>query len=101
VTQVTLRFVATRASAILPIAMSAAALGLLVLAMATGFGVSPNGDEGTAAHLWQLLMVGQLPAIGYFFLRWLPSAPREGMIVLAVQLGAGLAAAAPVLLLHL
>jgi hypothetical protein len=101
VSQVTLRFVATRASAIVPIAMSLAALALFLLVLATGFGVSHDGDEGTAAHLWQLLMAGQLPVIGYFVLRWLPSAPHEILVVLAAQLGAGLAAAAPVFLLHL
>ena len=99
--QVTLRFVATRASALVPIAMSLLALGVLVLALGTGFGVSHDGDEGTAAHLWQLLMAGQLPVICYFLLRWLPAAPHEGFVVLAAQLGAGLAAAAPVFLLHL
>ena len=98
---VTLRFIATRASAILPIAMSFAALGVLVLALTVGFGRSPDADEGTAAHLWQLLLAGQLPVICYFFLRWLPVAPREGLMVLAAQLGVGLAAAAPVFLLHL
>jgi hypothetical protein len=97
----TLRFVATRPSALLPIAMSIAGLGLLALALTTGFGVSVNGDEGAAARLWQLLMAGQIPLIAYFALRWVSAAPREGSIVLAAQLAAGLAAAAPVFLLHL
>jgi len=101
VSQVTLRFVATRVSAIAPIAMSLAALALLLLVLATGVGVAHDGDEGTAAHLWQLLMAGQLPVVGYFIVRWLPSAPHERLVVLAAQLGAGLAAAAPVFLLHL
>ena len=81
--------------------MSIAALGVLLLALTTGFGRSPNADEGAAAHLWQLLMAGQIPVIAYFALRWLPAAPREGIAVLAAQLASGLAAAAPVFLLHL
>ena len=81
--------------------MSLAAIGLLVAALMFGFGRSPDGDEGTAAHLWQLLMAGQLPVIAYFALRWLPTAPREGATVLAAQAVAALAAAAPVFLLHL
>ena len=81
--------------------MSLAAIGLLVAALLFGFGRSPDGDEGTAAHLWQLLMAGQLPVIAYFALRWLPTAPREGAMVLATQLVSLLAAAAPVFLLHL
>jgi hypothetical protein len=46
-------------------------------------------------------MAGQIPLIAYFALRWVSAAPREGSIVLAAQLAAGLAAAAPVFLLHL
>jgi hypothetical protein len=97
----TVRFVATRASAIVPIAMSLAALGVLAAALLLGWGQSRDGDEGTAAHLWQLLMAGQLPVIAYFALRWLSVAPREGVIVLTAQIGAAFAAAAPVFLLHL
>ena len=81
--------------------MSIAALGVLLLALTTGVGRSPDADEGAAAHLWQLLMAGQIPVIAYFALRWLPAAPREGIAVLAAQLASGLAAAAPVFLLHL
>ena len=101
VVAVTIRFLATRASALLPIAMSFAAMGVLIFALTTGFGRSPDGDEGAAAHLWQLLMAGQIPVIAYFVLCWLPDPPREGLAVLATQLAAGVAAAAPVFLLHL
>ena len=97
----TLRFLATRASAVLPIAMSLAALGVLAGALLLGWGRSPDGDEGAAAHLWQLLIAGQVPVVAYFALRWLPAAPREGLVVLAAQLGAVVIAAAPVFLLHL
>jgi hypothetical protein len=97
----TLRFVATRASAFVPIAMSLAAIGVLAAALFLGWGRSPDGDEGAAAHLWQLLMAGQIPIIGYFIVRWVVTDPRDGLPILAAQLGAGLAAAAPVFLLHL
>ena len=97
----TLRFVATRTSAFVPIAMSAGALAVLAWALLVGVTHPADGDEGTAAHLWQLLMAGQLPVILYFVFRWLPAAPREGLIVLTAQVSAGLAAAAPVFLLHL
>jgi hypothetical protein len=98
---VTLRFVATRASAIVPILMSIAALAVLALALSTGFGVSSDGDEGTAAHLWQLLIAAQIPIIGYFALRWMSVAPRGGLVVFAARIGAGIAATIPVFLLHL
>ena len=81
----TLRFVASRVSALLPIGMSLSAIGVLVAALLYGWGVSNIGDEGAAAHLWQLLMLGQIPVIGYFALRYVTQAPREGAIVLAAQ----------------
>jgi hypothetical protein len=89
-----------RPSAIIPLAMSLAALGL-VLGHTALFGVTHEADEGTAAHLWQLLMAGQIPVIAFFAVTWLPRTPRPALIVLALQLLAGLAAAAPVFLLRL
>jgi len=80
--------------------MSLAALALLLVNVAI-FGVVHEADEGTAAHLWQLLMAGQLPFIAYFAIRWLPSAPKQALMILGVQLAAGLAACAPVHLLQL
>ncbi len=85
-------------SAFLPVAMSSAAL-LLVLAQVATVGVEPQADEGAVAHLWQLLMVAQLPLIAYSGVRWLPSAPRQGLIVLLTQLAFALVAAMPVVLL--
>jgi hypothetical protein len=58
-------------------------------------------DEGAAAHLWQLLMVGQLPLIAWFLLRWLPKEWRSALPVLAAQSVALALAAAPVALLGL
>ncbi len=55
----TLSTMLRRPSAFLPLAMSLAALGL-VLTVVSIFGVVHETDEGTAAHLWQLLMAGQL-----------------------------------------
>jgi len=82
-------------SAFLPMAMSLAALGL-VLGHIAIFGVVREADEGTAAHLWQLLMAGQVPVVAYFALKWLPEAPGKALRVLALQFAAALAACAPV-----
>ncbi len=82
-------------SALLPIAMSVAALAV-VLGHIAIFGVVRETDEGTAAHLWQLLMAGQIPAVAYFSLRWLPRAPVQALCVLALQAVAATAACAPV-----
>ena len=87
-----------RPSALIPLAMSVAALGL-VLGHIAMFGIARQPDEGTAAHLWQLLMAGQVPVVAFFAIRWLPRRPRKALLVLGLQAAAGLAAAAPVFVL--
>ena len=84
-----------RPTAVLPIALSLAAL-TLVLGYAAIFGTARQEDEGTAAHLWQLLMAGQLPIIAFFAFKWLPIEPRQTLLILACQIGAAAAAAFPV-----
>jgi len=85
-------------SAFVPPAMSLAALALVISHIATT-GVGREADEGTAARLWQLLLAGQIPVIAFFAVKWLPCCPRQAILVLAFQAAAGVAAAAPVLLL--
>ena len=87
-------------SAFLPVTMSLAALATLLVALAAGHAV-PETDEGTAAHIWQLLMGGQVPIVAYFAIKWLPRAPRQTLYVLALQAGAALASMAPVFFLKL
>ena len=82
-------------SALLPIAMSLAAL-ILVIGNVAIFGVVHEADEGGAAHLFQLLMAAQVPIVAYFALKWLPLVPGQALCVLALQAGAALAAFAPV-----
>ncbi|HVB37942.1 MAG TPA: hypothetical protein VND92_05360 [Vicinamibacterales bacterium] len=89
-----------RPSAFLPVVISLAALAT-VLGHLWLFGAAREADEGTAAHVWQLLMAGQLPIVAFFAIRWLPRTPRQALQVLALQLAAGLAALAPVYLLNL
>jgi hypothetical protein len=93
------RTVTRTPSAYLPILMSLAAV-ITVLAHIAVAGTAPQPDEGAAARLWQLLMALQLPVIAYFAIRGLPRAPRCALLVLALQVGAALAAAAPVFLQH-
>ncbi len=85
-------------SAFLPLAMSLAALAL-VLGHAATFGVVHEADEGAAAHSFQLLMAAQIPVVVFFAINWLPRAPRQTLHVLALQAGAALAAFAAVFLL--
>src|ERR1700733_9326620 len=60
------RAILKQPSAFIPLAMSLAALGVLASAAIYGIlhgagGIIRQPDEGTAAHLWQLLIAGQLP----------------------------------------
>src|SRR5437867_1898406 len=87
-----------RPSGFLPLVMSSIALSLVLAHIAT-VGVEPQADEGAAAHIWQLLMVAQLPPLAYVAIRWVPFAPKQGLIVLLTQLAFALVAATPVLLL--
>jgi uncharacterized membrane protein HdeD (DUF308 family) len=82
-------------SGFIPMAMSLAALALVVGHIAI-FGVVHEADEGTTAHLWQLLMAGQVPVVAYFAVKWLPQTPGNALRVLALQFVAALAACAPV-----
>ena len=77
-------------SAYLPLVMSLSALAL-VLAHAAVYGVIHEADEGTAAHVWQILMAAQLPIVAYFLLKWLPSRPKESLQILALLAGTWLA----------
>lgn len=82
-------------SAWLAMAMPLAAL-VLVLGHAAIFGVVHEADEGTAAHLFQILIVAQVPVGIYFAVKWLRRAPRQTLCVLALQAGATIAAFAAV-----
>jgi hypothetical protein len=87
-------------SAFLPFVFSLCALLTLVVHLAL-FGVVHETDEGTAAHIWQLLMAGQIPIIAFFAIKWLTRAPKQAIFILALQAVAALAALAPVYILKL
>src|SRR5437588_12988027 len=89
-----------RPSAFILVFMSLLALALVFVSVAL-FGVAREADEGATAHLWQLLMAGQVPVVAFFALRWLPRAPRPAFAVLSLQVLALLAALSPVYFLHL
>lgn len=82
-----------RVSAVTPVIMSLAACAIVLVVVATGR-QPHDADEGTAAHLFQLLVVLQLPVIVTF----VAIARRRGVSAiakpLACQIGAlGLALA--------
>jgi len=86
-------------SAFVPVVMSLGALAVVLVHLIRS-GTAPQPDEGTAAHLWQLLMALQIPIIAFFAIRWLPQSPRSALPVLALQAAAAVSALVPVYLLH-
>jgi hypothetical protein len=97
-----MKFVTTimHPSAFLPMAMSLAALALVIIHTAM-YGATRDADEGTPAHIFQLLLFAQVPIVAYFAIRWLPETPRQAIPIMALQAAAALAAIAPVLFLNL
>lgn len=84
-----------RPSALLPVLMSLFVVGMVVVHYAM-FGIVEEPDEGTPAHLFQLLMAAQVPLIGYFVIRWASEEPKAGARVVALQIAAAIAAFASV-----
>ena len=70
-------------SASLPVVMSALALAV-VIGHAAIYGVIHEPDEGAAAHIFQILMVAQIPFLGYFIYKWVSRSPRQFSSVLAL-----------------
>ena len=91
-----------RPSAFMPLAMSVAAL-VLVLAHVAVVGVvaARQPDEGATAHIFQLLLVVQVPLVAFFAIKWLPRAPRTYLPILALQAVAVIAALVPVYFFNL
>jgi len=86
-------------SGFLPVILSLCALATVAAFIAL-HGTAPQADEGVAAHIWQILMVAQIPIILFFAVTWVPRMPRQALPVLILQIGVALAAMAPVFLLH-
>lgn len=82
-----------RASLVLPLLLSAAAFVLVLANIVTG--VAPQPDEGASAHLWELLMLAQLPIIVTFLVTadWRTRLP---LARLGLQVAAFAAACVPV-----
>ena len=87
-------------SAFLPVAMSLVALAL-VLGHVALFGVVHEADEGTVAHVWQILMAMQVPIMAFFAIMYVPQKPKQALLVLALQIAAALTACTPVFFLKL
>src|SRR5262245_27740669 len=92
-------------SAHVPLTLSCVALATVLAAIASGATAPPppgvRPDEGVFAHIFQLLMVAQVPFILFFAIRWLRDSARPATQVLVLQAAAAIAALAPVFLLRL
>jgi hypothetical protein len=90
--QPTINFVTKQPSAFLPMAMSLTALAMVLgkigVDMVEAGHILREVDEGAIAHLWQLLMAGQVPILAFFALKWLPKSRGQALKVLALQAGA-------------
>ena len=84
----------------LPIAMSLIALSMMLIHFAL-FGIVHESHEGPAAHIFQILMVAQLPIVFFFAIKWLPPAPHQTLKLLVLQGGFVLVAISAVLFLTL
>ena len=89
-----------RPSAFVPIVMSLVALTVVAVHVAR-FGGAREADEGAAAHVWQFLMIAQIPVIVIFAGKWLRQTPREAGLIIALQFVAAAAAVFPIYLLGL
>lgn len=82
-------------SAWFPIACSVTAVGLVMGHHAVFGAVQASG--GSAAQVFQMLMVAQAPVILYFLVRYVPRRPRAALYTLLLQALAAAAAFAAVI----
>jgi len=87
-----------RPSAFIPLLMSLVAIAMVVVHAAV-VGIIHEKDEGTLAHIFQILMVVQIPVAVYFLLSWVEKKPKQTLRIIALQAVAWLAAIAAVFFL--
>lgn len=92
-------FILKRPSAYFPIVMSIGALTIPWIWVFV-FGPDPSGDEGVAAHVFQILTFGQMPIVLYFVFRWVLQKPKETLMALVLQVILIVLAFVPVYLLE-
>lgn len=94
--------VVKRPSAWVPVGMSLTAI-MMVLGYVAVFGITrnPQGDEGMAARIFQLLLAGQVPIMMFLAIKHWPQKPKETLEILVVQIAAALGAWGLVFVLEL
>lgn len=86
--------------AFIPMVFSLAAFAMTTMILTVN-GVVHESDEGTYAHLFQLLMAASLIMSAAFLFRWLARDPWQTLRILAIQIAVALLALAPVFYFHL
>lgn len=71
-------------SAFAPLAMSCAAFITVLLHLHLS-GLAQEADEGAAAHIFQMLIVAQIPFTAFFAWRFVPMAPKSAVTVILLQ----------------
>ena len=87
-------------SAYLPLMMSVLAL-ILVLASVLLFGSARQADEGAAAHLFQMLVIGQVPLVVWSLLQRIGRDSALGLQIFGLQAAFLAVALFPVWYFHL
>jgi hypothetical protein len=89
-----------RVSRTAPQIMSLVALVVCAVAWA-GIVRDPQGDEGPMAHIYQLIMVGQIPLMTFFLVTVTRRGRRQNLPVVGLQIALWISALAAVPLLGL
>jgi len=74
--------------ALLPLAMTGTVVAAALIHAVQVGGFIREADEGTAAHLFQLLMPAQVPIIAIFMATQLPRRPGWTLCIFGLQLAA-------------
>jgi hypothetical protein len=88
-------------SALIPFILTFGMLLLFALYFSHLIPPDPVGDEGTAAHLFQLWLIVDVIAVAFFALKWFPTQPRETAFILSLQIALALIPLSIVYSLHL
>lgn len=73
-------------SALIPLALTAVMLGMMILYFVHVIPPEPTGDEGIMAHSFQLWAVLEFFAVMFFAFKWLPREPHEAWKITALQI---------------
>jgi len=88
-------------SAWIPILIPLLFVAYIVIAIAFLGPPVREANEGVGAHLFQLWLLLESFMLGFFAVTWLPRAPKQALLILAMQVVVALASCAPVFYFNL